>query len=118
MKMMNAYLSGIGTAVPDFEIEQADAAEQASQLFAATAQQQRTLKALYRRAGVSKRHSVVLTSSTNGHPAEQSFYRRNESNPAGPTTADRMSAYERYASPLAIAACSRALATLVWRVQK
>lgn len=106
---MNAHLLGIGTAVPEFEIEQADAAQQASQLCCATAQQQRTLKALYRRAGVTKRHSVVLTSSTNGHPAQQSFYRQSEQKPAGPTTADRMAAYDSFAAPLAIEAAQQAL---------
>lgn len=106
---MNAYILGIGTAVPEFEIQQADAAEQASQLCCATVQQQRTLKALYRRAGVAKRHSVVLTSSTNGHSAEQSFYCHSEFKPDGPTTADRMEAYDAFAAPLAVIAANAAL---------
>jgi len=106
---MDAHILGIGTAVPEFEIEQTDAAEQASQLCCATVQQQRMLKTLYRRAGVTKRHSVVLTSSTNGQPAGQSFYVQNDSIPDGPTTAERMEKYERYAAPLAIEASRRSL---------
>jgi predicted naringenin-chalcone synthase len=104
-----AQILGIGTAVPNFEIEQADAAHQASELSCATAQQERLMTALYRRAGVSKRHSVVLKSSTNGHPAEQSFYRRSEFDSAGPTTADRMRMYETCAAPLAVEAAKDAL---------
>ena len=106
---MTAQILGIGTAVPEFQIEQTDAAQQASQLSCITAQQQRLLTALYRRAGVEKRHSVVLTSSTNGAPAAQAFYFADQSRPAGPTTAERMEAYDRFSGPLAIEAASRAL---------
>ena len=106
---MDVQIVGIGTAVPEFEIEQADAAQQASHLCCATAQQQRTLKTLYRRAGVMKRHSVVLDSSTNGHPAGQSFYVQNDLIPDGPTTAERMEMYDAYAAPLAIDASRRSL---------
>jgi predicted naringenin-chalcone synthase len=106
---MTVQIKGIGTAVPEFEIEQADAAQQASDLCCATLQQQRILKTLYRRAGVTKRHSVVLTASTNGHPAKQSFYVQNDSLPDGPTTAERMEKYDAFAAPLAIEASRRAL---------
>ncbi len=85
--IMDVQIVGIGTAVPEFEIDQVDAAQQASLLCCATLQQQRVLSTLYRRTGVAKRHSVVLTSSTNGHPAEQSFYLQDDSVPEGPTTA-------------------------------
>jgi predicted naringenin-chalcone synthase len=107
---MSVRIVGIGTAVPKHEIGQSDAAEQASQLCPFTAQQQRIIKSLYMRAGVEKRHSVVLTASTNGHAAEQSFYAFDAAEPAGPTTAERMAAYDRFSSPLAIEAAQRALA--------
>ena len=106
---MDVQIAGVGTAVPEFEIEQADAAQQASELCCATVQQRRMLKSLYHRTGVAKRHSVVLTSSTNGHPAEQSFYGRDEFNPNGPTTAQRMEMYSTFAGPLAIEAARRSL---------
>ena len=104
---MTAQILGIGTAVPEFHVDQADAAHQASKLCCATAQQERLLTVLYLRAGVEKRHSVLLTSSTNGLPAEQSFYGSTSNGAAGPTTAERMQAYDRYAGPLAIEAASR-----------
>jgi predicted naringenin-chalcone synthase len=106
---MSARILGIGTAVPEFQIEQADAAQQASQLCGATAQQERMLTVLYLRAGVEKRHSVLLTSSTDGRSAEQSFFVSHHNGAAGPTTAERMEAYDRYSGPLAVAAASRAL---------
>ncbi len=106
---MDVHILGIGTAVPEFEIAQTDAAEQASHLCCATLQQQKLLNTLYRRSGVSKRHSVVLTSSTNGHPAEQSFYSRNDASPDGPTTSQRMDIYDTFAAPLAIEASRKSL---------
>lgn len=106
---MNVQIIGIGAAVPDHQIAQSDAAEQASQLSCQTQTQQRLLKTLYRRAGVRTRHSVVLESDTNGRPAQQSFYTSLTSQ--GPSTAARMQAYEMHATPLAVAAAERALAS-------
>ncbi|HEY4311417.1 MAG TPA: type III polyketide synthase [Pirellulales bacterium] len=103
---MSVEIAGIGTAVPEHQIEQDDAAEQASQICCQTQVQQRLVKTLYRRAGVRTRHSVVLNSDTNGRPAEQSFYTQTES---GPTTGQRMVAYEASAAPLALAAAREAL---------
>jgi predicted naringenin-chalcone synthase len=100
---------GIGTALPDCVIEQDDAAELASSLCCTTADEKRSLAVLYRRAGVRARRSVVLDSSSNGRPACQSFYPKQGRGGLGPTTADRMSRYEREAAPLAIRAARAAL---------
>src|SRR5271169_1575398 len=104
---MSLQIIGIGTSVPEHEIEQSDAAEQASQLSCQTQTQKRVLKTLYRRAGVHTRHSVVLESGTNGRPAQQSFY--TSLAPLGPTTAARMAAYESFAAPLAVEAADSAI---------
>jgi len=106
---MSLRIAGIGTSVPQHEIEQSDAAEQAAQLCCQTQAQQRLVKTLYRRAGVRTRHSVVLESGTNGCSAQQSFY--TSLAPLGPTTAVRMAAYESFAAPLAVAAAENALAS-------
>jgi predicted naringenin-chalcone synthase len=103
---MSVELAGIGIAVPEHQIEQSDAADQASQICCQTAVQQRLVKTLYRRAGVRTRHSVVLDSDTNGRPAEQRFYTRTE---LGPTTGERMAAYEASAAPLGLMAAREAL---------
>jgi len=105
---MSLHILGIGTAVPQHAIDQSDAAEQVAQVCCDTSEQQRMIKLLYRRAGVKTRHSVLLESATNGAPAHQSFYTR-EQLPFGPTTADRMDAYHTLAAPLALAASRRAL---------
>ena len=99
--VMNVAITGIGTAVPEHQIEQNDAAAQAAEICGQTQVQQRLVKTLYRRAGVRTRHSVVLDSDTNGRSAEQSFYTRTAQ---GPTTAERMIAYDNFATPLAIEA--------------
>jgi predicted naringenin-chalcone synthase len=104
---MSLLIAGMGTSVPEYQIEQSDAAEQASQLSCQTLAQQRLLKTLYRRAGVQTRHSVLLESGTNGQPAEQGFYTSSAQD--GPSTAERMAAYELHAAPLAIAAAHDAL---------
>lgn len=103
---MSVMITGLGTAVPEHQIEQEDAAEQAARICCQTQVQQRLVKALYRRAGVHTRHSVVLESDTNGRPAEQSFYKHTA---LGPTTAERMVAYQVHAAPLAADAARAAL---------
>jgi predicted naringenin-chalcone synthase len=105
---MSLEILGIGTAVPDHKIDQADAAEQVAHACCGTAEQQRLVKVLYRRTGVRTRHSVLLESNTNGAPAEQSFYRP-ELMPLGPTTGDRMRAYEKHAAELALRASRQAV---------
>lgn len=65
---MSLEICGIGTAVPEHSLQQADAAELAMSLCAANAQQQRWLSRLYRQAGVRKRHSVLLSA---GRPQPQ-----------------------------------------------
>src|SRR5262249_47606194 len=89
---------------------QARAAEFARMISSADAATQRLLPALYRRAGVQQRHSVLLSDGT-GAPPEQSFYESpSPASPHGPTTAERMAAYAEYAPPLAAAAARKAFA--------
>ena len=107
---MSMQLEAIGTAVPPHFIAQAAAAGVAEKLFASSGQHSQVLAKLYRRSGVRTRHSVVLRASTNGAPAEQNFYRPvSGADDGGPTTAERMHAYEQAASQLAARACSDAL---------
>jgi predicted naringenin-chalcone synthase len=108
---MSVSILGIGTAVPELSIEQADAAQAACVLCGFTEKQQRLLPTLYRHAGVRKRHTVLLTTEANGHPGGQVFYRSvTEGEPNGPTTAARMRKYAESATGLATAACRKALA--------
>src|SRR5205823_6485487 len=60
------------------------------------------MQTLYRKTGVSKRHSTLITSSTNGQPATQSFFPvAANSDDRGPTTETRMRYYESSAVDLA-----------------
>lgn len=110
---MSFELLGIGTTTPRHSIEQAEAAQHAAAFSCSdesTDQQRRLLPILYRRAGVKRRHSVVLENSSSGETVRQSFYPPATSeNDLGPTTSERMSAYEAHAATLASDAVRRAL---------
>jgi predicted naringenin-chalcone synthase len=106
---MSLHILGIGTALPECVIDQREAAELAATLCCSTDGEKRSLAALYRRAGVAARRSVVLDASTNGHAARQSFYRRQERGGRGPSTTHRMQRYEQEAAPLALRAARAAL---------
>ncbi|MGE0158810.1 MAG: type III polyketide synthase [Gemmatimonadales bacterium] len=107
---MTLALTGFGTRVPAHSITQDEAVEIHSTLCEIDEGRARTLRALYRRSGVSKRHSVLLERSCGPLPGRQSFYApaRDEADP-GPTTASRMLRYEAEVPALASAAACEAL---------
>ena len=106
---MSFRIAGVGTAVPHEMITQDDAARLAVELAGSSAGQTSTVQALYRRAGVRKRHSALITSSTNGRPATQSFFPvAVNADDRGPTTGDRMRCYEDVALDLATSAARTA----------
>ncbi len=108
---MSVCILGIGTAVPERSIEQADAAEAAGLLCGLTDKQRRLLPTLYRHAGVRKRHTVLLSADAQDQPGGQNFYRSvEEGGPLGPSTAARMQKYAESATGLAANACRKALA--------
>jgi predicted naringenin-chalcone synthase len=103
-------IAGVGTSAPQHVVEQWDAAQWASQVCGFTERQQRLVPALYRRSGVRVRHSVLLECSTNGQPAQQSFYPAAAStDDRGPSTSARMRRYEAHAPQLALEAAQAAL---------
>jgi predicted naringenin-chalcone synthase len=107
---MSFFITGVGTAVPREMISQDDAARLAVELAGESAGQVATIRSLYRRTGVRKRHSALITSSTNGRPATQSFFAiATDIGDRGPTTGDRMRCYERVALELASRAARAAL---------
>lgn len=108
---MAVVIRGLGTAVPVHAITQHDAADHAASACAVGTRQQQVVTRLYARSGVSTRRSVLLTSSTNGDPAEQAFFPpAGETAPLGPTTSERMDVYRRDAPRLAADAAVAALA--------
>ncbi len=107
---MTTVLRGFGLALPEHSVSQAEAAELVVSFNADSEEQARVLRGLYRRAGVQRRHSVVLESLESVDGIRQSTYPpRSEIQPLGPTTSERMRAYEQHAGTLAGLATTRAL---------
>ncbi len=107
---MALKIVGIGTAVPEFSMAQADVAE-INELFCyGNDDRLRLIPALYRRAGVGTRHSVLLQAPQADPLARQSLYfeARHEGD-GGPTTRQRMEVYEREAPRLVVRAARRAV---------
>lgn len=107
---MSFIVAGIGTALPEHSLTQADAVELHTTFCRIDEKRARTLKALYRRSGITTRRSVLLDTSDGPLPTRQSFYHpaRCEDD-GGPATAVRMEAYEELAPGLAIDAARNAL---------
>lgn len=106
---MSLVMLGIGTAVPDQRIAQADAAGLAVTFANAVPGRERALAAIYRQSGIASRGSVLL------EPAAEAAYSQHFFPPAtsgerGPSTAARMARYAHEAGPLAARASTAALA--------
>jgi predicted naringenin-chalcone synthase len=107
---MSFRISGIGTAVPSELITQDDSARLAIELAGKGETHAPAIHALYRKTGVRKRHSTLITTSTNGQPATQTFFPiATGAGDRGPTTGDRMRRYEHAALGLATEAARVAL---------
>ena len=107
---MSLHVIGFGTAVPAHSILQDEAAEVSAGFATADAGRARTLRALYRRTGVTKRHSVVLESDDGPARGRQSFYPPLAGpEDRGPATEVRMRRYEEEAPGLSAAAARAAL---------
>ena len=101
---VSATIVGIGTALPSHRIDRADAEVFTQGFCCETDEQRRTLSALFRRSGISSRRSVLLASSEGDLALRQNFY-----GATSPTTAERMTAYEEHAWPLAVSAATSAI---------
>jgi predicted naringenin-chalcone synthase len=107
---MSMFIAGVGLAVPEHSITQSDSAAMGVTFATADGSRARTLQALYRRSGVTKRHSVVLDASEGPIEARQSFYPPVVGvGDGGPTTEVRMRAFHEKAPPLMATAGRRAL---------
>jgi len=96
---------GIGIAFPEQTIEQGRAFEVVSGLLPLADGDDRRMRAIYRRSGVRRRHSVLL----NGDGSYDLYTPASDPGDPGPTTAERMAYYEREAGPLAARAAEAAL---------
>lgn len=102
------------TAVPVGNILQSDSASLVQSL-GLTQRWNRMLPSLYKKSGVHRRASVLLGPPGEDVSARQAFYTKaSPSQPFGPTTAERMQVYEKFAGPLLQAACERAHVMTPW----
>lgn len=133
---MTFYIRSLATATPKYRLEQAQAASLAESICCKTDRHLRLLPKLYRRSGVDHRCSVLLQPAAamatqqarvpavpaSAEPGKvphehltQSFFEAPQyADDRGPTTAQRMQMYERYAPELAAEAVTRAISSCPW----
>jgi predicted naringenin-chalcone synthase len=105
---MSLSISGLGTALPPFSITCEQMAAFTRSFCCQDADQAELLRLLFARSGVRRKHSVILQGECRDGLVPQDFY------PAvncgrGPSTGQRMQAYEKFAPPLAMEASRKAL---------
>ncbi len=107
---MSLRVTGIGTAVPTHSITQPEAAESWAALAGVEGRKARTIKALYGKSRVRKRHSTILEGTDEGGAPRQTFFQpaRGAGDP-GPSTQARMLRFESDAPELAARAARAAL---------
>jgi predicted naringenin-chalcone synthase len=111
---MTLAILGLGTAVPDTEINQHDALRIARVLCCRTPEQATWLPGLYGHAGIESRHSVlgqdVVRDVLEGTRRSGSpFLPIGSADDHGPSTAERMRHYREAAGPLTLRAARAAL---------
>jgi predicted naringenin-chalcone synthase len=112
VQRMSMLIRGIGLAVPPHDMTQEQATELAREVICRTEQQQRVLTALFRKAGVRERHSVLpYQIARNWLPDSPTGKQADRPTSFGPGTAERMRYYAEHAPPLAKQAASEALRT-------
>ncbi len=112
--MNNLEILGLGTALPEHSISQAGMATFATTCVAPELTGSKNpaglIQALYRRAGVRSRHSVLLESSSDDEATAERFFEFVKGpEDRGPGTAERMNRFEIEAPKIAMKATARAL---------
>lgn len=102
---------GQATATPPHTMSQAEGLELAERVLGPGSDKLRVLRAIYRRAGVAKRHTCVpYQTGFAWADLPDATLREGGSAPRGASTAVRMDLYRQHAPPLALAASEQALA--------
>jgi predicted naringenin-chalcone synthase len=105
---MPSKIISLGTALPDTIVHQKDAFTLARDLCCRTERQGRVLEQVYLKSGVQTR-STVLQADVETSQSTNFFQPPDTTFDTGPSTAERMSLYEKQAGPLATTACRAAL---------
>ncbi|MBW3596797.1 MAG: type III polyketide synthase [Planctomycetes bacterium] len=106
---MNVALRGLGLGVPRYSIAQADAAGVARTFVYQNAQAEKILPLLHRLSQVQRRGSVLLERPEGDEPRHSFYWQARSEEDRGPSTSARLERFAQEATPLAIAACRRAL---------
>lgn len=110
---MSLLIRGLGTAVPDCQLPQADAEQVARILCTDRPSQAEMLNVLYRQTGIATRYiaidRVVVDDVLQQTRHSGSVFLPHSDRPEGPTTGQRMAEYVRHALPLALRAAQHAL---------
>src|SRR5438105_2546009 len=105
---MSLAILGLGTALPPHSIQQTDAATIVEAFNATSDKERRFVHDVYLNAGVARRHSAVLTSSSGPLEQRQTFFQPPRSaDDCGPSTAERMRVYQEHAPALAATAAAQ-----------
>lgn len=97
---------GIGTAVPEYQLNQADTAHRLSEALGNNTDSARWAKRLFKQCGVENRYTCEPNLL---ETAQDCRYFSRKSLQAVPTTAERMAIYKRESVPLALRAARNAL---------
>ena len=111
---MSFSIRGLGTAVPEAELNDVDAMLLARRVCCRTVEQSMSLPQIYKQTGIKKRHMAldqqVYRDVLDGTRVSNSaFLPRNNTEGLGPTTGQRLEHYVQYAGPLALKAARQAL---------
>ncbi|MCE9544366.1 MAG: type III polyketide synthase [Planctomycetia bacterium] len=107
---MSLLILGLGTALAEHEITQAEAAHLAGQVCCQTEHEGRLLAVLFRRSGVERRYTVAPSENALNWLPGGSRASTEVISSLGPSIGERMQTFEQHAYPLARRAVERALA--------
>ncbi|MFZ2314109.1 MAG: hypothetical protein WAW86_00425 [Gammaproteobacteria bacterium] len=106
---MNAAITAIGIANPEFKRYQRETAELIADGLNLTPSQRRLLKSVYNASGIEQRYSIL--SDYCKQTGEFDFFPNDAESPF-PSTAARMKVYKKHAIKLAISAIENCLSSL------
>src|SRR5688572_202206 len=110
---MSFQILGWGTAVPETKTTQAESLKCAQVVCGRTPEQAKWLSSIYTNSGINTRHLAVPRSAVDdvlqGTHQSGSMWVPNGESGAGPSTANRMRAFNETAGPLALQAARRAV---------
>ncbi len=108
---MKFTILGQGTAVPEHSIDRSESIDLVASDSWRSEKERRILRALYRRTGGEKRHSVLLHKrlTEDGGSQYDPLFQPNGADDMGPSVGARMEVYEERAFPLALRAAASAI---------